>query len=296
MDIIIAKHLRYNFFLLLKNITSDIVEENYDHIVKYNCKTLSLVNKKKYDAYLHDLIKRDDGVIIYPKYLKIDLRNQCIFFKDSSIVITDPIDDKLYYKELSIEYSFFTMNYGNIEYNMFNIKDDKLQIKFTKPTGSYESYDIYLNSLGRAMGFGIHSKTDIYFHPITDTKFSFRDPRSIVKVDIDITEDEIEKVKNILLPHSIELTLELHSDKTIKKFAYSFNSVRNGPYYESDANGSFILSNFHKGELYGYYCDTFKGEQGFYQNGVKVGFWKEQNQLRNYDKDVIFFPFPFFLF
>lgn len=92
------------------------------------------------------------------------------------------------------------------------------------------------------------------------------------------------------------LNLELHSDSKIKRVGITLKGRKEGFSYESDVNGRIKLSTYRNDILHGYYFNDYTNEQGFYQDGVKVGFWEEKDQLVNYDKELIFFILPFFPF
>lgn len=97
--------------------------------------------------------------------------------------------------------------------------------------------------------------------------------------------------------NKVFVSLEIYPDKTIKKYGKKINGMKEGLFYDSDESGNFEISGYVNDKLHGYYFNSQTGEQGFYENGVKVGFWKEGDEIVNYDTPArIFFTVPTFIF
>lgn len=114
-----------------------------------------------------------------------------------------------------------------------------------------------------------------------------------------LVENNIEKSTKTYhyIKGNIKLITVFNSDKKLVKYELIVNSGRQGLFYDSDEFGNFEISCYINGILHGYYFSSFTDEQGFYENGIKVGFWEEQGKIINYDiaRDRIFFMFPVFL-
>lgn len=115
------------------------------------------------------------------------------------------------------------------------------------------------------------------------------------------TDSTIEELKEFYRQSKAEdniianLILECYPDKSIKKYGIMINQQRDGFFYELDEFGNVEHSCYVNGKLHGYYFNGRTKEQGFYEHGIKVGFWKEGSNIVNYNNSKIYFPFPVFL-
>lgn len=105
----------------------------------------------------------------------------------------------------------------------------------------------------------------------------------------------------------VKIFISFYPNGQLERYGVMIDNVKKGIFYDSDESGKIRVSNYVDDILHGYYFDSFTDEQGFYNKGIKVGFWEEQGRLVNYDgknmiygrindiaKDRIFFLFPVF--
>lgn len=92
----------------------------------------------------------------------------------------------------------------------------------------------------------------------------------------------------------LTVLFNFHPDESLKKYGLLINSKREGFFYDSDELGNFEISCYFNDKLHGYYFNNRTKEQGFYENGIKMGFWKEQGKINDPAKDRIFSSFPIF--
>lgn len=88
--------------------------------------------------------------------------------------------------------------------------------------------------------------------------------------------------------------IEFHPDKSLKKFGVILNNKKESFSYDSDDSGIIEISFYTNDKLNDYYLNSKTKEQGYYENGIKIGFWKERDRIVNYDRNKIFFLFPIF--
>lgn len=206
-------------------------------------------------------------------YRSIDYDNGIVNFKIShdkiikSLILTNEF--------ININLSSYIVPYFDCFDNMFFVSYDGklLEVKYLK--GVFISI----------------SKNKInLINPITSRVFD----------SSEITEAKIQAAKEFYhneVPGG-ELILEFHSDNLIKKYGKITNNIKEGFFYDSDEFGNFEVSCYINDKLHGYYFSKSSKTQGFYEDGVKVGFWKEQGRIINYDsgRARIFFILPVFIF
>lgn len=284
MDNTILDHSKNNRFLLLKPILPIKASDD---------------GKAKRLSFLHT---KEVEVVGIPRCLNISNGQNFSFINNLSISVNDSRarNNRTLYREKVKGYRETLKDVFSSYYN-----------------GISASYRISINLDSSEIVFNFDSHL---FHSI-----SFNSNRDVIKLYIRDNENELILENGILLLRALgsceiyfkmklnelsidtikekynplgdfKLTLELHPNSKIKKFGIEHMGGFEGILYESNISGDFILSSYSYKKLHGYYFNSFTKEQGFYQNGAKVGFWKEKDQLVNYDKEIIFFILPIFPF
>lgn len=288
MDNTIIGHFGDNRILLLKHILP----------IKY-------VRDGKYSEYLSlSYNKRGYEALKTYDHTNINYKQRIALFNNGTISITElnGLDAKNLHtnskrndrKTINFSTSY-SKNNGNVSYDIY-VYLDIPRISYNFSHGVSTNLTLNLNKevtdlLIRYGQFNLTLENDIL--QLTNNL------NGRILYNLNITDPSIDSVIEEFNSNGFyNLTFELHSNSKIKKIGMTkvYNGRKEGIFYESYINGHIKLSSYRDGALHGYYFNSFTNEQGFYDAGVKVGFWKEGGQLVNYDEELVFFIFPIFPF
>lgn len=279
MNLTIFDHMRDDAFLLLRRISSIGMSSCYSYM--NNHKSLAFFNDKRGNIIkvFNDYVEMKWKQILQIYKFKIELTDPEIRENNRSLLLGDntTYNFKMNYKRdrnilgygISINSNpselHFSFTFSNAFYNYITLLD-----------GEVIDLSIANETITLRLNGDILRLVDMY-------KIIFNDKVNDSNIDL-----VLEKYNTL---SNSKLIIEFHSNGKIRKI-----DNNEGFSYESNLNGNFILSCYSNSKLHGYYFNSYTNEQGFYQNGIKVGFWKERGEIKNYDNEEIFFIFPIFPF
>lgn len=295
MEVIISEHSRNKRFALLKSL---LPYESFRGIITYN----NLIHLN-YDQ-IKTMIKYNPQVFIFTLGASVD---DFDFTQNTDEEIEILRNKKFIYifdskKEIRRAFhvdkteNAFTFNYEKTRITMSSITPTIFSYNFNALDLNFITL-IYFYNDGKVKEIRDVNGSDFIYY--ADIGFvTFRSDGEVIEDDskgLAHPDDDISYTVD--LPNGNEgiMFLNFHPDGTLKTYQLVINSKRQGLYYQSDEYGNITFTSYRNDQLHGYYYDSLTDKQGFYQNGFKVGFWKEGGQIINYDKNRIFFPFPIFL-
>lgn len=189
---------------------------------------------------------------------------------------------------LKLTNNSFFFDYDNVNIYLY---DNSYNVSYHLEINDHLE-DIYFNKDGRI------TKIDSEHFKYSQTDGKVKIPRKLNETVDDLLYQGKKSLSYKIMKGNkvMFLYISFNSEKVLTRYGmFSVEgSKREGFFYKLDDSGNFIISSFVDNKSHGYYFDSGAQEQGFYENGIKVGFWKEQGQIINYDTDRIFYPIPVF--
>lgn len=176
--------------------------------------------------------------------------------------------------KLMVMSSNFNLHSELADYFIYKYRGLQVELKYQEKE---ELFSYYIGDIN-LQDFIIFTK-DGKIKQLGVKKFYYNVVNKVVRIKdnnryiTDLIEQNIQEYEIIRYDgKKLTLLFSFYPDGSLKKYGTLLNSKRDGLFYDSDESGKFEISYYFDGKPHGFYFSSFTQEQGFYENGVKVGF------------------------